>query len=161
MSFVISKNKMSFVADDSAKNLSYSNDDAIYIAHDDQLAIGDIDVSDGKINHFIAMVHLFCPGVAASDMPDCRISSGWDGGGETTDVQLFHHMENDSGQSRGVGTYSFKNVLSEVTLIFLPNQAARDANESFTIPANSQILFSIKPQDAPLTRLGFSGPSVP
>ena len=161
MSFVISKNKMSFVADNNDKNVSYSNAVAVYIAHDDQILIDEIDVSDGNINHFIGMVHLYCPGVAAADMPDCRITSVWDGGGETTDIQLFHHMEDNSGQSRGVGTYSFKDTLIEVSLVILPNQAARDANESFTIPANSQILFSLTPQDAALNQISFTGPSVP
>ena len=161
MSFVISKNKISFVADNNEKNLSYSNPEPVYIAYDSQQVIGEVDVSGAGINHFIAMVHLYCPGVAEADIPDCRLSAEWDGGGETTDIHLINHIGSDSGQSRGGGTFSFKDTLINVQLMILPNQAARNSNQPFTIPANSQVLFSLQPQDSVLSHLSFTGPSVP
>jgi hypothetical protein len=82
MSFVITKNKMSFVADTNEKNLAYSNVEEVYIAYDKQQVIGEVDVSGAGINHFIGMVHLYCPGVPESDMPECRLSAEWDGSGE-------------------------------------------------------------------------------
>jgi len=161
MSFQISKNKMTFLADNNEKNLAYSNVEEVYIAHDKQQVIGEVDLSGAGINHFVGMVHLYCPGVAEADMPDCRMTAEWDNGGETTDLQLDNHMEPDSGQSRGGSTFSFKEPLKNVQLLILPNQAARNSNQSFTIPANSQVLFSVQPQDAVLNQLSFTGPSVP
>ena len=161
MSFVITKNKMTFHADNNEKNLSYSNPVEVYVSHDNQQVIGEVDVSGAGINHFVGMVHLYCPGVAEADMPSCRLSAEWDGGGETTDIQLLSHMEPDSGQSRGVGTFSFKEPLLKVVLLILPNQASRNSNQPFTIPANSQVLFSLSPRDAVLNQLTFTGPSVP
>ena len=161
MSFVISKNRMEFHADNNEKNLAYSNVEEVYIAHDKQQVIGEVDLSGAGINHFIGMVHLYCPGVAEADMPDCRMTAEWDGNGETTDIQLVNHMEPDSGQSRGGSTFSFKEPLINVQLLILPNQAARNSNQSFTIPANSQVLFSLQPQDAVINQISFTGPSVP
>jgi hypothetical protein len=160
MSFVISKNKMEFHADTNEKNLAYSNVGEVYIAHDKQQVIGEVDVGAG-INHFIGMVHLYCPGVPESDMPECRLSAEWDGDGETTDIHLINHGPPDSGQSRGVGTFSFKEPLLKVALLILPNQASRNSNQPFTIPANTQVLFSLSPQDSALSHLSFTGPSVP
>jgi hypothetical protein len=54
---------MSFVADTNEKNLSYSNPEEVYISYDKQQVIGEVDVSGAGINHFIGMVHLYCPGV--------------------------------------------------------------------------------------------------
>lgn len=161
MSFQISKNKMTFLADSNEKNLAYSNAEDVYIAHDSHQVIGEVDVSGAGINHFIGMVHLHCPGVAEADMPECRISAEWDGSGETTDLQLNNHMGPDSGQSRGSGLFSFKDTLTKVTIMLLPNESARNASQPFTIPASSEILFCLSPQDAVLNQLSFSGPAVP
>jgi hypothetical protein len=70
-------------------------------------------------------------------------------------------MGPDSGQSRGVGTFSFKDPLINVALMILPNQASRNSNQPLTIPSNSQVLFSLQPQDSALSHLSFTGPSVP
>jgi len=161
MSFQISKNKMTFLADNNEKNLAYTNAEEVYIAHDSHQVIGEVDVSGGGINHFIGMIHLHCPGVAEANMPECRISAEWDGSGETTNLQLNNHIGANSGQSRGSGLFSFKDTLSKVTIMLLPNQVSRDNSVAFTIPANSQILFSLNPQDAVLNQLSFTGPSVP
>lgn len=161
MSFQISKNKMSFVADSNEKNIVYSNAEDVYIPHDSIQVIGEVNVSAADLNHFVAMAHFTLPGVAENNMPECRISAEWDGGGETTDLHMSNHMGPGSGQSRGGGLFSFKDTVTQVVLMVLPNQAARDASQSFTIPANSQLHFAISPQDAPLNQLSFTGPSVP
>jgi hypothetical protein len=45
--------------------------------------------------------------------------------------------------------------------MILPNQASRNSNQPLTIPSNSQVLFSLQPQDSVLNQLTFTGPSVP
>lgn len=161
MSFTISKNKMSFVSDSNDKNIEYSNAADVYIAHDSQQLIGEIDVSSGSMNHFFAMVHVHFQGVSEANIPDCRINADWEGAGETTDLQLHPHMEPNSGQARGSGAFSFKDTLTKIHLIILPNTNARNNGQSFTIPANSKIHLSISPQDAVLSQLTFTGAAAP
>ena len=152
MPLTLAKNTMTFESDSGQQQCVYKLTNAIVIAHDSQQTLMPafaFDIKD-KIHNGLVMAHMYFPGTADSDCPELLMtvtsasSCGQIGFGQSA------HFESGSGEFRAVSSFYRRDPVTEILLVLRPNEAQRNSQTGFTMPAGTRIHVSITTNNATL-----------